>query len=49
MGFDLNDIDINNIFVEFKKLADIKKQVFDEDIEALVTHGIGNQIPFKTL
>jgi len=43
MGFDLNDIDLNNIFIEFKKLADLKKQVFDEDIEALVTHGIGNQ------
>jgi len=43
MGFDLNDIDLNNIFVEFKKLADLKKQVFDEDIEALVTHGIGNK------
>ncbi len=43
MGFDLNDIDLNNIFVEFKKLADLKKQVFDEDIEALVTHGVGKQ------
>jgi len=43
MGFDLNDIDLNQIFVEFKRLADLKKQVFDEDIEALVTHGIGKQ------
>jgi len=43
MGFDLNDIDLNNIFTEFKKLADVKKQVFDEDIEALVTHGVGKQ------
>jgi len=40
LGFDLNDIDLNNIFKEFKRLADLKKQVFDEDIEALVTHGI---------
>ena len=43
MGFDLNDIDLNKIFVEFKRLADLKKQVFDEDIEALVTHGIGKK------
>jgi len=43
MGFDLNDIDLNKIFVEFKKLADLKKQIFDEDIEALVNHGIGKQ------
>ena len=43
MGFNLNDIDLNHIFVEFKKLADLKKQIFDEDIEALVTHGIGKQ------
>ena len=43
LGFDLNDIDLNNIFKEFKRLADLKKQVFDEDIEALVTHGIGRK------
>ena len=43
MGFDLNDIDLNHIFKEFKRLADLKKQVFDEDIEALVTHGIGKK------
>jgi 2-isopropylmalate synthase len=43
LGFDLNDIDLNHIFKEFKRLADLKKQVFDEDIEALVTHGIGKQ------
>ena len=43
LGFDLNDIDLNYIFKEFKRLADLKKQVFDEDIEALVTHGIGKQ------
>ena len=40
---DRNDIDLNNIFKEFKRLADLKKQVFDEDIEALVTHGIGRK------
>ena len=28
LGFDLNDIDLNNIFKEFKRLADLKKQVF---------------------
>jgi len=31
---------LNQVFKEFKRLADIKKQIFDEDLEALVTHGI---------
>ena len=40
LGFELNDVELNQVFKEFKRLADIKKQIFDEDLEALVTHGI---------
>ena len=40
LGYKLNDVELNQIFQEFKRLADIKKQIFDEDLEALVTHGI---------
>ena len=40
MGYQLNDVELNQVFLAFKKLADLKKQVFDEDIETLVTNGI---------
>ncbi len=36
MGYALTDAEINKIFVRFKELADIKKEVFDEDLEAIV-------------
>ena len=36
MGYTLNDEQIEAAFVKFKSLADKKKEVFDEDIEALV-------------
>jgi 2-isopropylmalate synthase len=36
LGFDLNDDDLNKAFVRFKSVADKKKEVFDEDIEAIV-------------
>ena len=40
LGFEINDLELNQVFKEFKRLADIKKHVFDEDLESLVTHGI---------
>ncbi|MGA1599365.1 MAG: 2-isopropylmalate synthase [bacterium] len=40
LGYELNDVELNQVFKEFKRLADVKKQVFDEDLEALVTHGL---------
>jgi 2-isopropylmalate synthase len=40
MGYDLGDEELNVIFARFKELADKKKQVHDEDLEALVTEGI---------
>jgi len=36
MGFDLADNQLNDVFVRFKALADRKKEVYDEDLAALV-------------
>lgn len=36
LGFNLNDGGINKAFLDFKKLADKKKEVFDEDLIAIV-------------
>jgi len=36
MGYGLTEEEINRIFVHFKELADMKKEVFDEDLEAIV-------------
>jgi len=36
LGYTLSDEKLDEVFVAFKKLADKKKEVFDEDIEALV-------------
>lgn len=37
LGYDLDSQSINNLFVQFKELADRKKMVFDRDIEALIS------------
>jgi 2-isopropylmalate synthase len=37
LGYVLSDEDLNKTFERFKKLADQKKDIFDEDIEALIT------------
>ena len=36
LGFDVSDGELNQLFEEFKALADRKKELFDGDIEALV-------------
>jgi 2-isopropylmalate synthase len=36
MGFELSEQDLNKAFVRFKALADKKKEVFDDDLVALV-------------
>ncbi len=36
LGFDLSDNQLSSVFVDFKKLADEKREVFDADIEALI-------------
>ena len=37
LGYDLDDAKLNLAFERFKTLADLKKEVFDEDLDALVT------------
>lgn len=37
MGFELSDDDLNKAFERFKRVADQKKDVFDEDIEAIIS------------
>jgi len=37
LGYDLNDEQFSRAFVRFKELADLKKEVFDEDLEAIVS------------
>lgn len=40
LGYDLTDEEINRTFRRFKDLADRKKKVFDEDIEAIVAEEV---------
>jgi len=40
LGFNLNKEDMNRAFVRFKELADKKKNVYDEDIEAIVAEEV---------
>jgi len=37
MGYELGDDEIEAIMVRFKDLADVKKRVFDSDLEAIIT------------
>ncbi|MFL2546701.1 MAG: 2-isopropylmalate synthase [Candidatus Rariloculaceae bacterium] len=36
MGFELDDVELNRCFAEFKELADRKKDIYDRDIEAII-------------
>lgn len=40
MGYELKDNELDKIFKEFKSLADKKKEIFDRDIEILITGGM---------
>lgn len=40
LGYKLTDEELNIVFTNFKALADKKKDIMDEDIEALVTEGV---------
>jgi 2-isopropylmalate synthase len=42
MGYDLGDNQLEDAFTRFKALADRKKHVYDEDIEALVDENIAS-------
>jgi 2-isopropylmalate synthase len=37
LGYDLTDEELNSAFDRFKRLADQKKEIFDEDIEVLIS------------
>jgi 2-isopropylmalate synthase len=37
LGYEVSRAELNRIFKDFKRLADLKKTVYDEDIEALIT------------
>jgi 2-isopropylmalate synthase len=36
LGYQLEDLDLDRVFARFKDVADKKKEIFDEDIEAIV-------------
>jgi 2-isopropylmalate synthase len=36
MGYKLNTDEVKRVFVRFKELADVKKEIFDEDLEAII-------------
>jgi 2-isopropylmalate synthase len=36
LGYDLSDDELNRVFVRFKELADVKKEIFDEDLETIL-------------
>lgn len=40
LGYDLSDEELQIVFTKFKALADKKKHVMDEDLEAIVTEGV---------
>lgn len=40
LGYDLSEEDVNHLFKTFKSLADKRKEILDEDIEALVAEEI---------
>lgn len=42
LGFELDDVEFNRVFNDFKALADKKKELFDGDIEALVLRAEGS-------
>jgi 2-isopropylmalate synthase len=49
LGYTLSDAEMGKYFEEFKKLADKKKAVSDDDIEALITSSISQSSSFYRL
>ena len=53
LGFQLGDNQLGDVFVRFKELADRKKEVYDDDLVALVqdqgTHAANDRIQVKRL
>ncbi len=46
MGYSLNEEELNELYDRFKKLADQKKEIFEEDIETLIV-GSGKKASFR--
>jgi 2-isopropylmalate synthase len=40
MGYNPSKDELNRVFVRFKELADLKKEIFDEDLEALISEEV---------
>ena len=49
LGYVLNDDELNKVFERFKRLADQKKDIYDEDIEALISEGAVKAPEFYSL
>ena len=49
LGYVLTDEELNRAFERFKKLADQKKDIFDEDIEAVISEGVTKVPEFYSL
>jgi len=49
LGYELSDEDLNKAFIRFKALADKKKEVFDDDLVALVEDEISTVLETFTL
>ena len=44
LGFNLTGDQLQNVFEEFKVLADRKKEIFDDDIRALIQHRVVGKV-----
>ena len=44
LGFTLSDDDINSAFKRFKEVADQKKDIYDEDLVALVSSEVSSGV-----
>jgi 2-isopropylmalate synthase len=51
LGYELSTNELNRVFAEFKRLADLKKTVYDEDIEAIInqTAAAGGRYVLRSL
>lgn len=49
MGYTLSDKEVDRAFARFKKLADKKKEVFDEDLATIIEDEIGTATPVYDL
>jgi 2-isopropylmalate synthase len=49
LGYDLSEEELNKAFGRFKEIADQKKYIFDEDIEALVSEEVSNVYEYYSL